>query len=173
MPAPAARSTFPRGASRCGSSEPRLASSPPRSSKRSPTRKNATSPRFAERLTAAGTAGYENEIHFHFEGEDEMKCVRRGWMKGALCAAALALGAGPVAAADERQDRIERLEREIERLRDEVDSLQEERKEAPAPAAAGRVAASAGALADRVKIGGYGSRRFEDNSADETFDTFT
>jgi hypothetical protein len=96
----------------------------------------------------------------------------RGWTKGAVCAAALALGASPVAA-DEREDRIERLEREIERLRDEVEDLKEERKEAPAPAASEGVAAAAGALADRVKIGGYGSLRFEHNSADDTHDTFT
>ena len=97
----------------------------------------------------------------------------RGWTKGAVaCATALTLGAGP-AAADERQDRIERLEREIERLRDEVEDLKEERKEAPAPAASDGVAKAAGAIADRVKIGGYGSLRFEHNSADDTLDTFT
>ncbi|MGH7803243.1 MAG: hypothetical protein ACREQJ_02770 [Candidatus Binatia bacterium] len=99
--------------------------------------------------------------------------ARRGWWKAAVGVVALALGASSAAAADPRQDRIERLEREIERLRDEVESLKEERKEAPSAAPSEGVAATAAAIADRVKIGGYGSLRFEHNTADDTFDTFT
>ena len=102
-----------------------------------------------------------------------MRRAVRGWAMGAAFAGWLVAGATE-AAADDRADRIDRLEREIERLRDEVESLREERK-APPPAeeSAEGARSAVSEIAERVKIGGYGSLRYEHNSADDTHDTFT
>jgi hypothetical protein len=90
-------------------------------------------------------------------------------------AAGLFAVAGPAGASD--PGRIEELERKVQELEQEIDELR--RKGAPenAPQAAATEPASArgaleGAL-ERVRIGGYGSVRFEENNADDEHTTFT
>ena len=116
--------------------------------------------------------------------------------------AALAWSGVPANAAETDKERIERLERQIDELSREVKELKAHQKEeaeaksavpaAPAPtppaatasapsAAPSTGAATAGstaeatiaAIRDRVQLGGYGSTRFETNSATNENTTFT
>ncbi len=114
---------------------------------------------------------------------------------GTLSVAMLLLCAGrPAAAADSAAEKMERLERQIEELRQEIQELKKQQSQPPAPApsaeapAAKPPTAQAAAptqptttsggdwkqnLLERVQIGGYGSTRFEANSAAEENTTFT
>ena len=90
------------------------------------------------------------------------------------------------AAAESQASKVERLEHEVDELKREIQELKRERKEesrpvTPAPQAqapvtsappAEEAAAKPGPL-ERVQIGGYGSLRFEANSAREENATFT
>jgi hypothetical protein len=95
----------------------------------------------------------------------------------------------PAAAAEIDDDRIERLERQLEELKREIDELKAKRAaeaaaepqtpptttvdakpEAPPTA---RAEGALAAIAERLQIGGYGSTRFEANSADGIDNTFT
>ena len=72
--------------------------------------------------------------------------------------------------------RIERLERQIEELRHEVERLKSDEAEEKARASEAAPSATSPALAtiaERVRIGGYGSIRFEQSSADRERTTFT
>ncbi len=85
------------------------------------------------------------------------------------------------------EDRVERMEHELQELKDELKKQRQAAPAPPAPAAApvpAEVAAPAPEPAgekepfyrtalDRVKLGGYGSFRFEHNSLDGIHDTFT
>ncbi len=105
-----------------------------------------------------------------------------------LCAQA------PVAATESAAEKMERLERQLDELRQEIQELKRQHAQgaAPAPAvpapAAAPPAAQAAAeappggeaeksdwkgLLERVQIGGYGSTRFEANSATNENTTFT
>ena len=105
----------------------------------------------------------------------------------------------PVAAAETAAEKMERLERQLDELRQEIQELKKQQSQsaAPAPAAqapaAGPPAAQAAAqpaaaptppaetaksdwkqgILGRVQIGGYGSTRFEANSATNENTTFT
>jgi len=112
-------------------------------------------------------------------------------------------GGLPALAAESAADKMERLERQIDELRQEIQELKKQQAQPPAPAPAPAAqapvaapptqgeaqpaqaaaptqppaAAAAGdwkqELFERVKIGGYGSTRFEWNSADDQNTTFT
>lgn len=100
---------------------------------------------------------------------------------GKMSAGALAclLLFGPAAAAraaeDERDRAIERLQREMHDLEKEIEKLKEGRKqEAPtARTTYDEAKKPLAGIAEQVRIGGYGSIRFEENSADEEHATFT
>jgi len=97
------------------------------------------------------------------------------------------------AAAESEANKVERLEREVDELKREIQEMKRALPSAPAaqpaPRAPAPSAAAPGAAAPpvaattasgvveeaarRVTIGGYGSVRFESNSADDTHDTFT
>jgi hypothetical protein len=92
------------------------------------------------------------------------------------------------AAAESEASKIERLEREVEELKREIREMKSERAGKPGTEPAAPVEPSAAApatpttaapsglveeVARRVTLGGYGSVRFEANSADDTHDTFT
>lgn len=93
--------------------------------------------------------------------------------------------AAPALAEDERDRAIERLERKVGELQKEIGEIKAERKrgaEAPtgsaappaaAPTATAGTAYGAPAEAERLQIGGYGSARFEGDSARGTHPTFT
>ncbi|HXJ34794.1 MAG TPA: hypothetical protein VMS22_12240, partial [Candidatus Eisenbacteria bacterium] len=122
----------------------------------------------------------------------------RTWICAAL---ALALAGGP-AFAETLADRVDRMERELKELKAELrrrDAADRKRetgraaaaKTAPAPAAPAVAASPASttevaaaeptstrdraldAIIDRVRLGGYGSVRFEGSSLDDQPDTFT
>jgi hypothetical protein len=112
---------------------------------------------------------------------------------GTLSVAMLLLcAARPAAATDSAAEKMERLERQIDELRQEIQELKKQQAPAPAPAAQAPEAkppteqaaatppstTSAGGdwkqnLFERVKIGGYGSTRYEYNSATNENNTFT
>jgi hypothetical protein len=81
----------------------------------------------------------------------------------------------------EQDDRIERLEHQIQDLQREVEELKQERGQRAEPSPAKttaekpdeRGAETEPSILERVKLGGYGSLRFEHGSADDTHDTFT
>jgi hypothetical protein len=92
------------------------------------------------------------------------------------------------AAAESQASKVERLEHEVDELKREIQELKRERKEAtrpqpvtPEPQAQAPVpsappaeeAAAKPGLLERVQIGGYGSVRFEANSARDENATFT
>jgi hypothetical protein len=109
-----------------------------------------------------------------------------------------ALAVSVPAGADDLADRIERMERELQEMKRE---LQRQKAAAPTPAAPAPTTAEApppapppvtatapadagkpalqdaerviGAITDRVKIGGYGSMRYEASNIDEQHSTFT
>jgi hypothetical protein len=104
-------------------------------------------------------------------------------------------GGLPALAAESAADKMERLERQIDELRQEIQELKKQQAQPPAPAPAAQApetkppteqaaaptqpptAAAAGdwkqSLFERVKIGGYGSVRYEYNSATGENNTFT
>jgi hypothetical protein len=79
--------------------------------------------------------------------------------------------------AESQSEKIERLERELDELKGQIQELKREQAtQAPAPKAAEPTAETASAktaLLERVQIGGYGSVRFEANSARGVDTTFT
>jgi hypothetical protein len=103
----------------------------------------------------------------------------------------------PVAATESAAEKMERLERQLDELRQEIQELKRQQAQgapsAPAPAAPPAPAAAAApaepaaqataqapslgeaakGLLERVQIGGYGSTRFEANSATNENTTFT
>ena len=97
----------------------------------------------------------------------------------------MVLWIGSAAAAESPEQRIERLEHEVDELKHEIQELKKQNNEpaAPAVSAAPATAPSATAeagppsakpsLLERVQIGGYGSVRFEANSARDQNATFT
>ncbi|HUI24698.1 MAG TPA: hypothetical protein VL403_01340 [Candidatus Kryptonia bacterium] len=105
------------------------------------------------------------------------------------CLVACALTPRLSARAEDLDDRIERMERELQelkqQLKDEQAARRKEKEEAaqPKPPAETEAAAKAAAekpsegltreLLDRVKMGGYGSFRFEGSTLDQLHDTFT
>ena len=117
-----------------------------------------------------------------------------------LCAVlALASAASP-AWAESIEDRLERMEREIQELREELKRERAAKQTAPAPAPGAPATAAASAppavaapatgaatapekesvvatavqgVTDRVKVGGYGSTRFETSTLDDQNTTFT
>ena len=78
----------------------------------------------------------------------------------------------PEALATASAEDVERLERKIEGLQNEVETMKSERSQTVTSASPEGQAETA-KLLDRVKVGGYGSVRFEENSADDTHTTFT
>ena len=93
----------------------------------------------------------------------------------------------PPARGETLEDKVDRMEHELQELKDE---LKKQREAAPVPPAAPAAPAAAEVAApaaepsgekepfyrsvlDRVKLGGYGSTRFEHNSLDGIHDTFT
>jgi hypothetical protein len=108
--------------------------------------------------------------------------MKRIWTIGAALTAVVALGA-PAVAAEAADEKIERLEKQVEELRRAIEELKQQRAEAPekteaepAPASAAAAPAAEGtiaALRERIQIGGYGSFRFEGNSAADENLTFT
>jgi hypothetical protein len=100
----------------------------------------------------------------------------------ALCGLVLA-SSSTIAAAETRAERLDRLERQLEQLQHEVEELKKQPNEeipgesaaaaepGPAPVAGGESAAAA--IVERVQVGGYGSTRFEANTAKGIDDTFT
>jgi hypothetical protein len=106
----------------------------------------------------------------------------------AIAIIGLALTMAPAGGrADELVDRIDRMERELQELRAELRKRRTTEEApaattapapAPAPAetTAGRrieVPAALGAVIDRVKLGGYGSFRYEGSSLEDQKNTFT
>ena len=104
-------------------------------------------------------------------------------------------GGLPAVAAESAADKMERLERQLDELRQEIQELKKQQAQPPAPAPAAQApeakppteqaaaptqptspsAASdwKQSLFERVQIGGYGSTRFEANSATDQNTTFT
>ncbi len=123
-------------------------------------------------------------------------CLPRSAGRALFIAAVLGVAcAPPPAIAQTTEQTLERLERKVEELQAELERLKRERATAPAavpmrvepsaappatttPAAEPRYdtakepATTARSILDRVAIGGYGSVRFEENSADDTNTTF-
>lgn len=94
-----------------------------------------------------------------------------------LAGAAILACPGRVNAEDLRQ-RIERMEQELERMKGELKRQKAEaQKTAPTPQDKEKAAANNGnryrELLERVKLGGYGSFRFDHSDLDELKDTFT
>lgn len=84
----------------------------------------------------------------------------------------------PDARAEDVNEKIQRMERELEDLKREVRAQKEEEKPQPTGAVPAVAEEEAGEpfyreLFDRVKIGAYGSFRFEHNSLDDIRNTFT
>lgn len=84
----------------------------------------------------------------------------------------------PQARAEDLDDKIQRMERELEDLKHELERQKEESKAQPVPTAAPVAEEESGTpfyreVMDRVKLGAYGSFRFEHNSLDDIHDTFT
>ncbi|MBI2962769.1 MAG: hypothetical protein HYY35_03375 [Deltaproteobacteria bacterium] len=100
---------------------------------------------------------------------------------GALLVAATALGIGgaieTARGAETRDQKIERIERTMQELQEELRELKgetpAEKKPVPAAPTAAQAGEALGDIARRVTLGGYGSVRFESNSADDTHETFT
>jgi hypothetical protein len=123
--------------------------------------------------------------------------MTRRYLGRAVVALGAALAAGVPAGADELADRIERMERELQELKRELQkrnagtpvpapppSTAEAPPAAPPPVtAAAPAAAGTGvkqdaervveAITDRVKLGAYGSMRYEASNIDEAHSTFT
>jgi hypothetical protein len=103
------------------------------------------------------------------------------WREGSratswFLACALTVAVQASARADEtRLNEIERLERQVEDLRRQIEQLKKSEERPPAaivePVAKER--AGYAEILERVAMGGYGSVRFEENSADDTHSTFT
>jgi len=83
------------------------------------------------------------------------------------------------ARAEDLAAKIQRMEQELEELKQELRHQKEAQERAQAQqraqqqAEAVATASSLGALTDRVKVGGYGSFRFEHSSLDDVKNTFT
>jgi len=82
------------------------------------------------------------------------------------CLAAALLAAAPAARAEDLSDRIERMERELQELKQQLKEEKAARQQQEQAAAAAKKeeekpASVVADLADRVKVGGYGSMRFE------------
>jgi 7-keto-8-aminopelargonate synthetase-like enzyme len=105
-----------------------------------------------------------------------------------LWLAAVAAALSAPAHAEDLDDRIQRMEQELEDLKRELKEQKEAPKAAPAASAPAVAAPSEAASAiaeeeagepfyrevlNRVKVGGYGSFRFEHNSLDDIRNTFT
>jgi hypothetical protein len=109
--------------------------------------------------------------------------VRKGWQAALV---ALIVASSP-ALAETKEERLERLEREIDALKHQVEELKREKETPPAPSAeaapaaptaevarpASQGEAALAAIAERVQLGGYGSTRFESDSANGLDNTFT
>jgi hypothetical protein len=83
----------------------------------------------------------------------------------------LIAGTGDAVAAD--ADRIRRLEKNIEELQREIEELKAADEEKDLAASPEATESAIDALASRVELGGYGSLRFEESSADDVNSTFT
>jgi len=101
-----------------------------------------------------------------------------------LVGAAVLFGGAPAGAADGDAKKIEKLEQQIQELQRAVTELKKQKAEEDAaeakakvqPPAVSATTTAEGALAairERVQLGGYGSFRFEGNSADDENLTFT
>ena len=120
--------------------------------------------------------------------------MTRKYLGRAVVALAAALAAGAPAGADDLADRIERMEQELREMKEELKRRNAAPAapapgEAPAPVAATPppapvAAAPAGgarqdaarvveAITDRVKLGAYGSIRYEASNIDQAHSTFT
>ncbi len=95
---------------------------------------------------------------------------------------AVAAGAAAAASPEELERRLEQLQREMQELREQLEAETKSRRAgSPSPPSGGAPAPEVSApaesvyrsLLDAVKIGGYGSVRFESNTLDRASDTFT
>jgi hypothetical protein len=97
---------------------------------------------------------------------------------------ATTVGVAPAGSPEDLEQRMEQLQREMRELKEQMETEKKTRRDSPAspltPPAAEPAMESKGAaeqtyrsLLDGVKIGGYGSVRFESNTLDRGSDTFT
>jgi hypothetical protein len=91
------------------------------------------------------------------------------WMGIALVAPAL-----PAGAVEDSDERLRKVEDQLRAVTDELRSLKEERNASDAKVAEmEQQVDSATSLLDRVRVGGYGSMRYEDSNLANQTDTFT